>query len=281
MISSMDVANRVKARGRTATRSAILPLFLLIPTLLLALSGSLVCAETSSSSVALVDDSAISARDAFVDWFLSNGGTFHPVTVAEGVSANVTADAVPDRGGFGVGLPVPSSALQQCGSGGGRGDEDVETGSAVERRHDGGKGREGRGGEYGDNEHGDGRRKRRTKTLKSAMMGSSAWYGDDDGGGSGNRATSDDDEHVPFDPTKPVISHLQPMFTVPPEMVIGVPSIVMEYMGDMKDESDSTEEENGESDDAEEGRRRRFPGYHDRMDEILQRVHPDGVGLAR
>lgn len=49
-----------------------------------------------------------SSKDAFLKWFIENGGTFHPIGLGNGrASVNVTIEEFPSYGGWGLALPIP------------------------------------------------------------------------------------------------------------------------------------------------------------------------------
>ena len=55
----------------------------------------------------------INKRDAFINWFVNNGGTFHPVIINEDTAVNVTIEEFQSYGGWGLALPLPSNITEQ------------------------------------------------------------------------------------------------------------------------------------------------------------------------
>lgn len=75
-----------------------------------------------------------SPKDAFLQWFVENGGTYHPIGPGDGgATANVTIGEFPSYGGWGLALTVteaPSDSSNGC-----RQDDDVQGQcTAAERR---------------------------------------------------------------------------------------------------------------------------------------------------
>ena len=46
-------------------------------------------------------------KDAFLNWFVNNGGTFHPIIWLHDDTVNVTIEEFPEYGGWGLALPIP------------------------------------------------------------------------------------------------------------------------------------------------------------------------------
>jgi len=50
---------------------------------------------------------------AFLNWFVNNGGTFHPVIINDDTTVNVTIEEFQSYGGWGLALPLPSNITEQ------------------------------------------------------------------------------------------------------------------------------------------------------------------------
>lgn len=85
-------------------------------------------------------DTAITPKDAFLAWFVRNGGVYHPIQIGESNdTVNVTIDEFPTFGGWGLAVNIPSSALllpveEECNSISMTADEDVKECTMTESR---------------------------------------------------------------------------------------------------------------------------------------------------
>eukprot|EP00578_Thalassiosira_sp_NH16_P002999 CAMPEP_0181140008 /NCGR_PEP_ID=MMETSP1071-20121207/35083_1 /TAXON_ID=35127 /ORGANISM="Thalassiosira sp., Strain NH16" /LENGTH=1022 /DNA_ID=CAMNT_0023226947 /DNA_START=76 /DNA_END=3144 /DNA_ORIENTATION=+ len=52
------------------------------------------------------------SKDAFLEWFVENGGTFHPIYWGNDRAVNVTIEAFPSYGGWGLALPLLQESSQ-------------------------------------------------------------------------------------------------------------------------------------------------------------------------
>jgi len=52
-------------------------------------------------------------KDAFLNWFVNNGGTFHRVIINDDTAMNVTIEEFQSYGGWGLALPLPSNITEQ------------------------------------------------------------------------------------------------------------------------------------------------------------------------
>ncbi|KAL9187112.1 hypothetical protein ACHAXT_010832 [Thalassiosira profunda] len=79
------------------------------------------CAASSGSprpSSSSIQTDNRQRRDAFLQWFVDNGGAFYPIDTGDGKLANVTIEEFDEYGGWGLALPVPpaSSKPYECKS---------------------------------------------------------------------------------------------------------------------------------------------------------------------
>ena len=64
---------------------------------------------TQKPPPAIQADKHQTKKDAFLKWFVDNGGTFHPIALDGDRTVNVTIEEFPSYGGWGLALPVSDS----------------------------------------------------------------------------------------------------------------------------------------------------------------------------
>ena len=52
-------------------------------------------------------------KNAFLNWFVNNGGTLHPIILNDDTAVNVTIEEFQSYGGWGLALPLPSNITEQ------------------------------------------------------------------------------------------------------------------------------------------------------------------------
>ena len=168
-------------------------------------------------------------KEAFLQWFVDNGGIFHPIKtsfVSNGIELNdadgagnyggndvlnVTVEEFPTYGGWGLALSVPSTLLPW---------NDVD-----------------------DNRIGDGKC-RSSNTEGQCLI---------------PQSVPKSDQAYPKSTT--IIKHLDPLFTVPPSIILSVQSVL-----DIYDSPSSPFY---------------LPTFYSRVNQILKQSFPDGAGLMR
>ena len=138
-------------------------------------------------------------RDAFLDWFVRNGGEYHPIELGYGTTTNVTITEFESYGGWGLALTVPMMAGGEAGKVGGTSSDGND-----------------------DDEDADKRPNADDECLNVDCDG-------DVGVSGGEAGASSNANHTPEDVVVPIIKRLDPLFTVPSSLIITVKSVLETY----------------------------------------------------